>query len=126
VKQARSSQGRHQRGDPAADSADVPYDVATAISILVAVAVILIAITVIGRRKGYGFGGRTIARCRKGHLFTTLWIPGASIKAVRLGWARFQYCPVGQHWTLVVPVKEADLTPEQRDQAAQNRDLSIP
>lgn len=86
----------------------------------------LIAMTVIGRRKGYGFGGRTFVRCRRGHLFTTIWIPGASVKAVRLGWWRFQFCPVGRHWTLVVPVKEADLSADEREQAIQNRDRTIP
>jgi hypothetical protein len=100
--------------------------VAPAIGILVAVVVLVAVTIVVGRRKGYGFGGRTIARCRKGHLFTTLWIPGASFKAVRLGWARFQYCPVGKHWTLVVPVKESDLTEEQRAEAAAHKDPSIP
>lgn len=104
----------------------VSWDVATAGIILGAVVLVLALTTVVGRRRGYGFGGRTIARCRRGHLFTTLWIPGASLKAVRLGWARFQFCPVGRHWTLVVPVKGTDLTPEQRDEAAANRDASIP
>ena len=65
-------------------------------------------------------------RCRRGHLFSTLWVPGASLKAVRLGWARYQYCPVGRHWSLVVPVKDADLTPAERAQAAERRDASIP
>ena len=52
--------------------------------------------TVVARRRGYsGLGGNTIVRCRRGHLFSTIWIPGASLKAVRLGWFRVQYCPVG-------------------------------
>ena len=59
--------------------------------------------TVIARRRGYNFGRNTIVRCRQGHLFTTTWIPGASLKAIRLGWARFQRCPVGHHWSLVTP-----------------------
>ena len=41
-------------------------------------------------------------------------------------WARSQYCPVGRHWSLVVPVKDADLTPAERAQAAERRDASIP
>ena len=65
-------------------------------------------------------------RCSEGHLFTTIWIPGASLKAVRLGWARFQYCPVGRHWTLVTPVKDSDLTDEERRMAAENHDSSVP
>ncbi len=109
-----------------ADDSDVQSGVIPALTILLAIVVLLVATTVIGRRKGYGFGGRTYARCRKGHLFSTLWVPGASFKAVRLGWARFQYCPVGKHWTIVVPIKESDLTPEQREEADKNRDASIP
>jgi len=33
---------------------------------------------------------------------------------------------VGRHWSLVVPVKDADLTEEQRAEAAAHRDTSIP
>src|ERR1700722_8715996 len=70
--------------------------------------------TVIARRRGYKVGGNVVVRCRQGHLFTTIWVPGVSVKAVRLGWMRFQYCPVGKHWALVTPVKDADLTEEER------------
>jgi hypothetical protein len=38
--------------------------------------------------RGYRIGGNLVVRCRKGHLFTTIWIPGASVKAVRFGWWR--------------------------------------
>ena len=62
---------------------------------------------------------------RRGHLFTTIWIPGA-LKAVRLGWWRFQRCPVGGHWSLVAPVREADLTEDERRVARENRDVRIP
>lgn len=31
--------------------------------------------TVIARRQGYSFGRDVPVRCRKGHLFTTTWIP---------------------------------------------------
>jgi hypothetical protein len=36
-----------------------------------------------------------IVRCSKGHLFTTIWVPLASFKAVRLGSRRYQRCPGG-------------------------------
>jgi hypothetical protein len=82
--------------------------------------------TVVARRRGYsGLGGNTIVRCRKGHLFSTIWIPGASLKAVRLGWLRFQYCPVGDHWTLVRPVKDQDLSEDQRQEAVAHHDNRI-
>ena len=71
-------------------------------------------------------GGNTVVRCREGHLFTTIWIPGASLKALRLGWGRLQYCPVGRHWGIVTPVRAADLTEAERQEAAEHHDIRIP
>ena len=91
--------------------------------------VVVVAVTgsAAGRRRGYsGMGGETIVRCSRGHLFTTLWVPGVSLKSVRLGLTRFQHCPVGRHWTLVTPVKDADLTDEERRIAAEHRDVRLP
>ncbi|HLK43516.1 MAG TPA: hypothetical protein VKV34_09255 [Thermoleophilia bacterium] len=83
--------------------------------------------TVVARRRGYsGMGGNTIVRCRDGHLFTTIWVPGASFKAVRLGWKRFQRCPVGHHWTIVTPVREADLSDDELAAARAVHDVRIP
>ena len=82
--------------------------------------------TVVARRRGYNIGGHTVVRCRDGHLFTTIWIPGVSVKSLRMGWYRFQRCPVGDHWTIVSPVKDIDLTEEERESAAANRDVRIP
>jgi hypothetical protein len=82
--------------------------------------------TLLLRRRGYKLGRETIVRCRAGHLFTTIWIPLASLTAIRLGWWRFQRCPVGHHWTLVRPVNESELTPEQLEAARAARDIRIP
>ena len=38
----------------------------------------------VARRQDYSIPGKTILRC-KGHLFTTTWTEGGSLKAVRLG-----------------------------------------
>jgi hypothetical protein len=94
--------------------------------ILVGTFLILVETVVVARRRGYLFGANTVVRCRSGHLFTTLWVPGASVKALRLGWWRFQRCPVGRHWSLVTPARASDLTEEERQLAAQNRDGRIP
>jgi len=94
--------------------------------LFVLAAALEVAGTVVARRLGYKVGGNTVVRCRAGHVFTTIWIPGASLKAVRLGWFRFQRCPVGQHWTLVSPVKDADLTESERTSADEHRDVRIP
>jgi hypothetical protein len=90
------------------------------------VLVLLAAGTFAVRLMGYKLGRETIVRCRDGHLFTTIWIPGASIKAVRLGMLRWQRCPVGKHWTLVSPVREADLTDAERELAALSHDVRVP
>jgi hypothetical protein len=93
---------------------------------LAAALVLNVAGTVVARMLGYRVGGETVVRCRRGHLFTTLWIPGASLKSVRLGWWRIQRCPVGHHWSLVVPVRETSLTPWDRRRAHRVHDIRIP
>jgi hypothetical protein len=82
--------------------------------------------TLIARRLGYKLGGKTVLRCRQGHLFSTMWIPGVKFEAVDLGVARMQRCPVGRHWTLVVPVRDAELTDEELARARGHRDVPIP
>jgi hypothetical protein len=82
--------------------------------------------TLVVRRRGYNMGGNVIVRCRAGHLFTTIWVPGVSVKAIRLGWWRLQRCPVGKHWTLVTPVRVLDLTEEERQFADEHRDARLP
>jgi hypothetical protein len=80
----------------------------------------------VARRLGYKVGGAVVVRCLNGHLFTTIWVPGASLKAVRLGWVRLQRCPVGNHLSLVIPVKDSDLTDAERRIADAHRDVWIP
>lgn len=82
--------------------------------------------TLIARRLGYKVGGNCPVRCRQGHVFTTLWIPGVKLKAIDLGIARVQHCPVGGHWSLVVPVRDADLSEDDRQAAAARHDVRIP
>ena len=78
------------------------------------------------RLRGYRLAGNVVVRCRKGHLFTTIWVPGASLKSVRLGWWRFQRCPVGRHWSFVTPVRRSGLTDDQRRTAGETKDIRIP
>jgi hypothetical protein len=82
--------------------------------------------TVIATRQGYSFGRNTIVQCRQGHLFTTVWIPGASVKSLRLGFWRLQWCPVGRHVDLVHPVKPDSLTEASRALAKSQHDVLIP
>lgn len=76
--------------------------------------------------RGYPVGGRLVVRCRDGHLFTTLWIPGVSLKALRIGWWRVQRCPVGNHWSVVTPVKESELSRRERRRARSRTDTWLP
>jgi hypothetical protein len=82
--------------------------------------------TWVAMSQGYSFGPNVVVRCRQGHLFTTVWIPGVSVKALRLGLWRVQWCPVGRHVALVSLVKNADLTEEERESAAEHHDIPIP
>jgi hypothetical protein len=71
-------------------------------------------------------GGEVMVRCRRGHLFSTIWIPGASVKALRLLGRRFQRCPVGGHWSLVTPVRESELSEDEVRQAREHKDIRLP
>ena len=95
--------------------------------IIVGVIAFYAVATVVARRCGYsGLGGRTLVRCRAGHLFRTIWVPGVSVKSIRLGWYRAQFCPVGRHWTLVSPIKDTALSDDQRHLTLVPDDISIP
>ncbi len=76
--------------------------------------------------RGYPVGGRLVVRCRQGHLFTTLWLPGVSLKSLRFLWWRVQRCPVGHHWAVVTPVRESELSRRERRAAARHRDIPLP
>lgn len=68
----------------------------------------------------------TVVRCSQGALYSTIWMPLVSLKAVRLGAKRLQRCPVHRRWEKVERVKVADLTDAQRTAALQVRDIAIP
>lgn len=64
-----------------------------------------------------------VVRCNAGHIYRSIWIPFASLKAARLGWnLRFQHCPVGHHWSLTRKVDPATLKNDERAQAIANHD----
>jgi len=92
---------------------------------LIAVAAIL-AETIALRLRTGRLGGDVVVRCRQGHLYTTLWIPGVSVKSLRLGAWRVQRCPVGPHWSLVTPVRESELSEAERRSAREHHDARVP
>jgi len=96
------------------------------LTLIAASCLLYVGAIVIARRRGYNFGARTVVRCRRGHIFTTIWIPGASLKALRLGWWRVQWCPIGGHWTLVAPVRTTTINDAERHDADTHHDLWLP
>jgi hypothetical protein len=100
-----------------------------AVGTIVGVAVLLTLAVLVVRRAGVGARGdrrEVVVRCRDGHVFRTVWIPGVSVKAIRLGGVRFQYCPVGRHRTFVTPVPPGQLTDRERRMAAYYDDGGLP
>ena len=95
-------------------------------SALAIVAAVVFRVGRMSRLRGYRFGRDVIVRCRDGHLFMTTWIPMVSFKAIRLGLARVQYCPVGDHVTPVRLVRDEDLTPAERLAANRFHDNGVP
>jgi hypothetical protein len=79
-----------------------------------------------GTRAPAGAPATLIVRCRNGHLFTTVWIPFVTFKAIRIGLMRIQYCPVGEHLTTVVPVDPSTLTELERRFAVNHPDSLVP
>jgi hypothetical protein len=89
-------------------------------------AVSLLPEVIVLTRRGYPLAGNVVVRCREGHLFTTIWVPGVSVKALRLGPWRLQRCPAGNHWSIVTPVRRSALTEKQGRTAADIRDIRLP
>ncbi len=89
---------------PLTDTALAHYGAPLYIAIPVIVVVVLARLFVAKRRGRPLLSGEISVRCSKGHVFKTHWSPLGSFTAVRLGSARFQHCPVGDHWSLVRPV----------------------
>ena len=75
---------------------------------------------------GYRRPGDVVVRCRRGHLFTTIWIPGVSLKSIRLAWWRVQRCPVGNHWSIVTVVDESTLSEAEQQTALGHKDIRVP
>jgi hypothetical protein len=71
-------------------------------------------------------GPVVIARCMRGGLFETVWIPLISFKALRLGPLRIQRCPVHRRWEVVQTVDPATLSDAERAEAARYPAEPIP
>lgn len=67
----------------------------------------------------------TVVRCSSGHLFTTLWFPLGSFKALRFGKSRLQWCPVGRHVAVVRRADQAELSADDLAEAHEHHDALI-
>ena len=93
-------------------------------AVVLGVASVLVEISGLWLRAGR-LGGKVVVRCRSGHVYTTIWIPGVSMKSLRLGFWRFQRCPVGAHWSIVTPVRESDLSEREQRLARGQKDIRL-
>ena len=78
---------------------------------------------VLRRRRPQQF--EPVVRCSRGHLYRSIWVPGGSLKAVRWFDRRFQWCPVGHHFSWTRRVDAGQLTAEELAAAAAVHDLRI-
>jgi hypothetical protein len=92
---------------------------------LVILAVVAVRVGRMSKLQSYRYGHDVIVRCR-GHLFMTTWIPMMSVKAIRFGLVRVQYCPVGDHVTAVRLMRDEDLRAAERLEASRHRDNGVP
>jgi len=94
--------------------------------LVIGVSLLTLETAVVARRRGSLFKLDTVVQGRHGHRFTTWWIPGVSFKALRLLWWRLQYCPVGEHYSVVTPVAVAAIADTELQQAQDRHDIRIP
>jgi hypothetical protein len=97
----------------------------TVLPLIIIVVAALLAFAVgamVASRKGFKRDGEVVARCRQGHLFTTVWVGRFSWRQLDLGFAKIQRCPVDGRLTVVRPADVSALTPEQKRAAKRVRD----
>ena len=87
---------------PSSLASDQTQLIIVMVGVLIILAIIGVTAVMLGRRgsggDGYSADRDVIVRCRDGHLFTTIWIPFMSLKAIRFGPVRFQYGFVNLKW----------------------------
>ena len=85
------------------------------IGILVVTGIVVVAVNVWAHRSGYNVPGKAAVRCGQGHLFRMTWIEGGSLTMIKLSPVlRYGRCPVGDHWSTIRLVREADLSESER------------
>lgn len=85
---------------------------------------------------GFAFLGRYLGRrypqrfdpvveCSQEHRYRSLWVPGGSLKAVRWFNRRFQWCPVGRHWSWTRRIDAGQLSEDQLSAANAVHDFRV-
>ena len=77
----------------------------------------------LGRRDPERFD--PVVECKQGHRYRTIWIPGGSLKALRWFNRRYQWCPVGHHWSWVRRIDADRLSADERRAAYAVHDLRV-
>jgi hypothetical protein len=86
---------------------------------------------------GFAFVGRYLSRhdpqrfdpvveCSQGHRYRSIWVPGGSLKGLRWFRRRYQWCPVGRHWSWTRRLDGTQLTADELRAASAVHDLRIP
>lgn len=87
----------------------------------------LTGFAVVGRYLARRFPERfdSVVECSQGHRYGSIWVPGGSLKALRWFTRRYQWCPVGHHWSWTRRVDTTQLSEDERRAANAVHDLRI-
>jgi hypothetical protein len=66
-----------------------------------------------------------VVECSQGHHYRSIWVPGGSLKALRWFGRRYQWCPVGRHWSWTRRVDADLLAPSDLQAANAVHDLRV-
>ena len=66
-----------------------------------------------------------VVECSEGHRYRSIWVPGGSLKALRWFNRRYQWCPVGRHWSWTRRVNADRLTAAEVEAASAVHDLRV-
>ena len=91
---------------------------------MVVLIVLLVAQTIVARRRGYRLGARVVVRCRR--VICSRPYPGRVLQSCSLGLVEVSALPGRQALVADTPVKESDLTEEQRRAAHEATDVPVP
>jgi hypothetical protein len=66
-----------------------------------------------------------VVQCGQGHRYRSIWVPGGSLKGLRWFGRRYQWCPVGHHWSWTRRVDAARLSADELSSANAVHDLRV-